>query len=417
MMNIELEQMRYALAVTLQIIFSYAFKTNRNYNSVFANCILFVAFGLKSVIFFNLYILMNLTILLLLIEVERKKAAVLVLNLIILQVFNRFLEDGVTIAGPLMILSIKFYYVNSEINWTKDTFGQICEYLFSVPCVLAGPAFSLNDYKSFKRNEQGILKKQISKENEVFNRIQTANETTNSGYRHRLVNMVKNHCQSHLNLFVNTCLAIQCLIYMAAYLVLPIIAPVSGIVNQRIFFKIPYLIVSLYGFKAKYYFAWTVSELCCNLHGFPNVRNVNVWNVETSQDFKGYTDNWNIYVHKWLKEAIFVPAKTFGKFRASMITFLYSSLWHGTNLSFFLLFLSIGLIIKPLRRAKTFICAHTPETMARVLNIVTFNLIFFYYSMPFVLMNMKKTIAVWKALFFYGHIVLGPFFVMSRSIK
>lgn len=74
---------------------------------------------------------------------------------------------------------------------------------------------------------------------------------------------------------------------------------------------------------------------------------VNVPGVEFDYVIKGYFDNWNISIHHWLKNYIFirvVRSRPNYTVMASLLTFMVSAIWHGFYPGYYHFFLMAGLI-------------------------------------------------------------------------
>ena len=81
------------------------------------------------------------------------------------------------------------------------------------------------------------------------------------------------------------------------------------------------------------------------------VQSAIIWNLETSYRIKDFLTSWNISVHEWLKNYIFLrmlPSGKSGKTGSSGIaatmTFLVSAVWHGFYPGYFSFFLSAAAV-------------------------------------------------------------------------
>ncbi|KZP00104.1 MBOAT-domain-containing protein [Calocera viscosa TUFC12733] len=112
--------------------------------------------------------------------------------------------------------------------------------------------------------------------------------------------------------------------------------------------------------RTKYYGAWKLAEGAAILTGLgfngygPDGRamwnratNVNIWKVEFAPNFKILLDNWNVNTNVWLRNCIYKRVTPRGKkpgFRSSMLTFLVSALWHGSESGYYLTFVQAGFV-------------------------------------------------------------------------
>lgn len=394
-------EIRYGMAMLLQILFSYTFRRTHKYNFVLSSTVLLVAFGLMSYIACLAFILFNTSVLLSTIGLKHKRVIILVLNLLVLQYIYHLFGDGISICSPIMMLSVRFFFLVAEIDWRGDSVDDAVAYLFLIPCILVGPAIGFVHYKNLLKGvERPGLKNEAG--DKYFEK------PLNS-----LVCYVKSIFQGQIGIIRDIYLLLQMVFYLWVYLVLSKHFAVYDVVNQRAWWRILHMFIAHFCFKSKFYFVWTVSQLCSRLQGHANLRNISKTGVELAQDFKELTDNWNIYVNRWLKIAIFEPLKPYGYFFACFMTFLYSSLWHGTSVCYFALFMSVPLIMNPIRRAKTFMFRCFSPTTAKILNHLLFRFILAYYGTPFMILDMSKTLEVWSSLCFSGHLLVIPFLLIG----
>ncbi|PJF19873.1 Lysophospholipid acyltransferase [Paramicrosporidium saccamoebae] len=99
-------------------------------------------------------------------------------------------------------------------------------------------------------------------------------------------------------------------------------------------------------FRSKYYFAWMMAEGSYVIIGlgfrlsstkkplWDRLENVNPIRIESTADFRLLVSQWNVFTNQWLNAYVYRRLqKYFGKgtssSRASMITYIVSSLWHG----------------------------------------------------------------------------------------
>ena len=73
------------------------------------------------------------------------------------------------------------------------------------------------------------------------------------------------------------------------------------------------------------------------------IKSVNVWTISTATTVKDMFANWNMSVHEWLKNYVFLrlldsKKKGSSTFTASMTTFFVSAIWHGFYPGFFVFF-------------------------------------------------------------------------------
>lgn len=107
--------------------------------------------------------------------------------------------------------------------------------------------------------------------------------------------------------------------------------------------------------RLKYYGVWTLTEGACILTGlgyngvdpstgrvsWDRLSNIDPWGVELAQNARGYLASWNINTSNWLRNYVYLRVTPRGKkpgFRASLITFGTSALWHGFHPGYYMSF-------------------------------------------------------------------------------
>jgi lysophospholipid acyltransferase len=113
--------------------------------------------------------------------------------------------------------------------------------------------------------------------------------------------------------------------------------------------------------RFKYYGVWSLTEGACILTGlgfngvdpitgkasWNRLQNIDPWMVETAQNPRGFLAGWNMNTNNWLRNYVYLRVTPKGKkpgFRASMITFATSALWHGFYPGYYLTFILASLI-------------------------------------------------------------------------
>lgn len=113
--------------------------------------------------------------------------------------------------------------------------------------------------------------------------------------------------------------------------------------------------------RFKYYGVWSLTEGACILAGlgyngvdpvtgkvsWNRLQNIDPWMVETAQNPRAYLSGWNMNTNHWLRNYVYLRVTPKGRkpgFRASMITFTTSALWHGFYPGYYLTFVLASLI-------------------------------------------------------------------------
>ncbi|KAM0570797.1 hypothetical protein ACHAO2_008330 [Verticillium nonalfalfae] len=113
--------------------------------------------------------------------------------------------------------------------------------------------------------------------------------------------------------------------------------------------------------RMKYYGAWSLAEGACILTGlgyngvdpitgkvsWNRLQNIDPRGVELAQNVRGYLGSWNMNTNKWLRNYVYLRVTPRGKkpgFRASLMTFGTSALWHGFYPGYYMTFILASLI-------------------------------------------------------------------------
>lgn len=148
--------------------------------------------------------------------------------------------------------------------------------------------------------------------------------------------------------------------------------------------------------RVNQYGVWALTEGACilsgigyngikpdtNEHCWDRMRNVNPWGVELAQNPYSYIGNWNLKTCHWLKNYVYLRVVPKGQkpgFKASMITFCYSALWHGFAPGYYVTFVLAGI----LQLVAKGWCTTFLMTTRQMLIIITFLQMSVVLSAPF----------------------------------
>ncbi|KAF5337018.1 hypothetical protein D9611_002943 [Ephemerocybe angulata] len=184
--------------------------------------------------------------------------------------------------------------------------------------------------------------------------------------------------------------------------------------------------------RCKYYAIWTLTEGASILTGlgftgfgphgeahWDGAANVKVLTIELPSNFKVLLDAWNMKTNVWLRECVYKRVTPKGKKpgnTSQMITFFTSAFWHGIAGGYYMTFLMGGFITAAARQARTLIrpffapAEGKPTTLTkRVYDLVTVVLsimILNYAAAPFIIGGALDSVATWKLLGWYGHVIV-----------
>ncbi|KAL6850897.1 Lysophospholipid acyltransferase [Amphichorda felina] len=181
--------------------------------------------------------------------------------------------------------------------------------------------------------------------------------------------------------------------------------------------------------RFKYYGVWCLTEGACILAGlgyngvdpltgkvsWNRLQNIDPWVVETAQNARAFLSGWNMNTNNWLRNYVYLRVTPRGKkpgFRASMLTFFTSALWHGFYPGYYLSFVLASLIqtaAKHFRRhVRPFFLdplTGNPSSKKLYYDVATFfgtQATFAFAVSPFLLLTFTDSLRTWSCVYFYG---------------
>ncbi|KAM5353757.1 hypothetical protein ACJ41O_000407 [Fusarium nematophilum] len=181
--------------------------------------------------------------------------------------------------------------------------------------------------------------------------------------------------------------------------------------------------------RLKYYGVWYLTEGSCILAGlgyngvdpvtgkvfWNRLQNIDPWAVETAQNPRGYLGGWNINTSNWLRNYVYLRVTPRGKkpgFRASLMTFGTSALWHGFYPGYYLSFVLASFIqtaAKNFRRhVRPFFLdplTGNPSPKKKYYDFASYlatQLTFTFATAPFLVLSLKGSLLAWSRVYFYA---------------
>ncbi|KAM0372620.1 hypothetical protein ACHAPY_009644 [Fusarium culmorum] len=181
--------------------------------------------------------------------------------------------------------------------------------------------------------------------------------------------------------------------------------------------------------RLKYYGVWYLTEGACILTGmgyngvdpatgkvfWNRLQNIDPWAVETAQNPRGYLGGWNINTSNWLRNYVYLRVTPRGKkpgFRASLMTFGTSALWHGFYPGYYLSFVLASLIqdsAKHFRRhVRPFFLdpisgnASPKKKYYDIASYFVTQLTFTFATAPFLVLTFQGSLLAWSRVYFYA---------------
>lgn len=214
--------------------------------------------------------------------------------------------------------------------------------------------------------------------------------------------------------------------------------PVSNLIDENNYtlmkkFFLLYFIGMIFRFK--YYGAWSIAESLCNMvqlgydstsNNYHLIKNVNVRGFELAQNVKGALENWNESTNLWLKNYVYIRFINVNKnpTLASLITFTVSASWHGTHAGYYLTFVTGSFYQTAGKIIRRFVRPHftlpTSSTVKLIYDFITLIITqtaFGYLVMPFIVLNIKDSIAIWKSVYFIPHLLIITLQIFKPFLK
>jgi lysophospholipid acyltransferase len=184
--------------------------------------------------------------------------------------------------------------------------------------------------------------------------------------------------------------------------------------------------------RSKYYFAWTLSELGGNACGFGfkskeegygRFNNGRIWRIEFAPSAQQAVTLWNARTSYWLKHYVYLRVERprflsqlglTQKLFATLVTRFTSAFWHGFYPGYFLFFgfATLGTSAEDACRKHIgpyFLSEGAPYARFRgfytLMGTLSTMLTLNYYGLSFVVLSWSDSIALWKSLYFCGHVL------------
>ncbi|XP_028968757.1 lysophospholipid acyltransferase 5 [Galendromus occidentalis] len=190
----------------------------------------------------------------------------------------------------------------------------------------------------------------------------------------------------------------------------------------------------------KYVACWLMAEGSCSLTGlsyngkdehgknrWDGLRNVGLWQYETSTNFDGLIRSFNINTNRWVAQYVFKRLKFLGNKDLSQIGALFFlALWHGFHFGYYVSFVMEFLVMK-FERDMTSIIDMTPSVRAVVYHekLQWLRVIFMrvYVSclmgfciIPFTLLKVQKFHRAYAAFYYLPSLLLAAWLVASFRV-
>ncbi|KAF7690811.1 Lysophospholipid acyltransferase [Cucumispora dikerogammari] len=318
------------------------------------------------------------------------------------------ISESVDICGFLMIMTIQFYWIGKHGSDYKLL--DVINYLLCPASVFSGPPIPIHDYMLRLSHLRGVTDKIVEDSETLKPNIVGLSEVAlieapvEKTVEPWLQKKIKEK-QTYINKIHPAIIPIILSgIYVVLHLYLDDTFPYTT--NMGMLRNYINLVVSGFAFRCKFYFIWTIAEANFYCLGFPNIVNIRPLNIEFATNIKDLTASWNIYTNIWLKESVFDVFKSTNIGFASLLTFFVSSFYHGPNICYPLMFLTFSIIVPVIKQNNMVMKDNFNLKVTKALNVIVFISIVAYLAVPFRLLSLKRTLYVWKGVYFYGHLFL-----------
>lgn len=299
-------------------------------------------------------------------------------------------------------------------------------YTFYFPGVLIGPSTRFCDYRAWSTGELFASPKGKEKATSRTGPASLPNGRLFASFR---------------ELFVGVGFMAIYSVFAPAYSYEKLIGLHGGLHHLRWYQKLVWIQVAGFMARTKYYGIWSLTDGACILSGlgyngvdpasgktrWNRCRNVDIPKIEFANNWKELLDAWNMNTNVWLRNNVYKRIARPGKkpgFKSTMTTFFTSAFWHGLEPGYYLSFILAGFMqsaaktlrkhLRPVFFAQpnvpnpTFANVHTfsvPQLAYCTASVLTSQATLNYAVAPFMLLELRASIAGWKAVYFYGHIL------------
>jgi hypothetical protein len=211
--------------------------------------------------------------------------------------------------------------------------------------------------------------------------------------------------------------------------------PVQGIAEPEVL-ALPWHLragwcwMAMFCSRFKYYFAWKIAEGANILAGFgfggvddktgapdwSGGENIDIVGFETGTSISGVSRAWNLKTQSWLERYLY--ARSGGSL---VCTYVVSAFWHGVYPGYYLFFLGFATATAAQRKLKAFLEPYAktlPAPLWTGLCMATTSLVANYLACAFQLLDLDRTIALWRSFYFLPHVgLLIALFVLPKQAR
>ncbi|XP_074656765.1 membrane-bound glycerophospholipid O-acyltransferase 2-like [Tubulanus polymorphus] len=217
------------------------------------------------------------------------------------------------------------------------------------------------------------------------------------------------------------CISVVCVVIVFGLAVRypePSIMDPKFIAVSGFFYRVLYSILVVALARAKYYFAWKLSEAANNAAGlgfdgfdesgnarWDLVNNVKIRNLEMATSVKLVFDSWNIMTSKWLRYVCYDRAPA----QKTVLTFGLSAIWHGFYPGYYFTFISGSFFLAASRKVRRHIRPYflASPTLKSIYDVITWffcQLTLGHLVVPFSLLEFVWCVQYFNSFYWFMHI-------------
>jgi lysophospholipid acyltransferase len=343
---------------------------------------------------------------------------------------------------------------NEKKNESVLSLWMYLSYLFFYPSVIVGPSFSFLEFAEFV-NERGDFDARMDELEAESETQRSISGLTRAVLKHVSIALV---C---IPLFI--CSGKLCNAELV-FTETPGVNPwgsaelLPWFEERSASSRALFLVAATWLYRMKYYFIWNLSFASFTTAGFGRrpVRNggdkngkengndapvtsfvydrglnIDSLAIEVAMNMSDLLRPWNMQTSLWLKRCVFKKAVVaYGKTKATVLVRLFSAVWHGLLPGYYLFFGVIVLVDLAQGSCQKFVSPwfQRSDGKARyyffcVASLVTTHVSFGLLSLPFQVLSIARSIALWKSIYFAPHLwllatwLLVPVVVPRRKEK
>ena len=183
--------------------------------------------------------------------------------------------------------------------------------------------------------------------------------------------------------------------------------------------KIIHLHLANMGSRFMYYVAWMMAQAALVNFGFErqDCEIVKPWQIEFASEPRQVLLNWNISTDRWLHRYFYTPVRSrLGATMSNVFVKMVSALWHGFYPGYYLMFASYGLVMAASRVIYKSFSWPLPQWTKPYILYLPVWLILDYITPPFVYLSWDVSIAFYRSMYWWGHVVCIIIVVFSTLI-